>query len=342
VQFNVTGTGAAPANAADFVGGVLPSGTLTFLATETSKTVTVEVAGDTALEADEGFQLALSSPTGAAITGASLGAVIQSDDSLLSIAPTSANKPEGSGAPGATTQFTFTVTRTGALGVSQGVGFSVAGATGSGTAPATAPDFGTGVFPAGSIGFAPGQATRTITVNVRADEAQELNERFAVTLASPTGGAQIGTASAQGIILNDDFVSTAANQTLVGTAAADLFILGGGLDSVTGGGGLDRFRFVQAAIGNGAVNATTIQDFNRGAGEQLDLSAIDAIAGTLANDAFTFNPVMGAGFSGPGSLVWAPDGTRVAILGDTNGDFVADLTIYVRPVGTPDANWFVL
>jgi hypothetical protein len=40
--------------------------------------------------------------------------------------------------------------------------------------------------------------------------------------------------------------------------------------------------------------------------------------------------------------VWSLDGTRVAILGDTNGDFAADLTIFVRPVGTPDANWFVL
>ena len=342
VQFTVAGTGTAPANAADFVGGVLPAGTLSFLAGETSKTVTVQVAGDTALEADEAFQLALSNATGAAISVPTLGAVIQSDDSVLSIAAASASKAEGSGIAGATTAFTFTVTRTGATGLAQGVGFSVAGATGSGTSPASASDFSAGVFPTGTVSFAAGETSRTITINVLADEAQELNERFAVTLATPTGGAAIGTATAQGLILNDDFVSTAANQTLTGGTAADLFVLGGGLDTVTGNAGVDRFRFLQAAIGNGATNATTIQDFNPSAGERLDLSAIDAIAGTLANDAFTFNPIAGAGFSGAGSLVWALDGTRVSILGDTNGDFAADLTIFVRPVGTPDASWFVL
>ncbi|MCX7378022.1 MAG: hypothetical protein NTY94_14940 [Alphaproteobacteria bacterium] len=342
VQFTVAGSGAAPATASDFAGGVMPSGTVTFLAGETSKTVTVNVAGDTVQEADEGFQLVLSGATGAAITGASLGATIQSDDSTLSIAAASASKPEGNGPAGATTQFTFTVTRTGGTSLAQGVSFAVAGASGNGTAPATAPDFANGVFPTGTVGFAAGQTTRTITLNVRADQAQELSERFAVTLANPTGGAQIGTGTAQGIIFNDDFVSTAANQTLTGGTAPDLFLLGRGLDSVTGNGGQDSFRFLPAAIGNGATNATTIQDFNPGIGEKLDLSAIDAIAGTLANDAFVFNPVIGAGFSGPGSLVWSMDGTRVAILGDTNGDFAADLTIFVRPVGTPDATWFVL
>ena len=342
VQFTVAGSGAAPATASDFAGGVMPSGTVTFLANETSKTVTVNVAGDTVQEADEGFQLVLFGATGASITGASLGATIQNDDSTLSIAATSASKPEGNGPAGATAPFTFTVTRTGATSLAQGVSFAVAGANGNGTIPATAPDFANGVFPTGTVSFAAGQTTGTITIHVRADQAQEFNERFAVTLANPTGGAQIGIGTAQGIIFNDDFVSTAANQTLTGTTGPDLFLLGGGLDTVTGNGGLDSFRFLPAAIGNGATNATTIQDFNPGIGEKLDLSAIDAIAGTPANDAFTFNPIAGAGFSGAGSLVWALDGTRVSILGDTNGDFTADLTIFVRPVGTPDASWFIL
>jgi hypothetical protein len=147
---------------------------------------------------------------------------------------------------------------------------------------------------------------------------------------------------AQGIIRNDDFASTAANQSLFGSVDPDVFLLGGGLDTVTGLGGVDSFRFLEAALGTSATNATTIQDFNPVAGERLDLSAIDAIAGTLANDAFTFNPTAGAGFSGAGSLVWQGDGDRVAILGDTNGDFAADLTIFVRPVGTPEASWFIL
>ena len=46
VNYAVTGTGPNPANAADF-GGTLPSGMVSFAAGETSKTITVNVSGDT-------------------------------------------------------------------------------------------------------------------------------------------------------------------------------------------------------------------------------------------------------------------------------------------------------
>lgn len=51
----VTGTGANPAVAADFVGGVLPSGSGTFASGETTKTINVNVAGDSTAEANENF-----------------------------------------------------------------------------------------------------------------------------------------------------------------------------------------------------------------------------------------------------------------------------------------------
>lgn len=343
-DYAVTGITAAPATASDFDGAVLPAGSLTFLPGQTSQIVTVNVAGDTTFEADEAFRFTLSNPTGAAISTAILNAVIQSDDSLLSIAATSANKPEGTAAtPGGTTAFTFTVTRTGALGVAQGVSFTTAGAVGGGTAPATAPDFATGVFPAGSFSFAPGQTTRVITINVGADQTAELNDRFAVTLASPTGGAQLGTAVANGIILNDDFVSTPANQALTGTANPDFFLLGGGLDTVAGLAGLDRFIFRPQALGPAASNATTLTDFSRAAGENLDLALIDAIASTGADDTFTFLPLAGAPFTNiAGQLRWEDLGAQRLIQGDVNGDSVADLTIRLAAAGPVDAAWFVL
>ncbi len=339
VDYAVTGITAAPATASDFDGAVLPAGTLTFLPGQTSQIVTVNVAGDTTFEADEAFRFTLSNPTAAALSTAILNAVIQSDDSLLSIAATSANKPEGTGG---TTAFTFTVTRTGALGVTQGVSFTTAGAVGGGTAPATAPDFATGVFPAGSFNFAPGQTTRVITINIGADQTAELNDRFAVTLASPTGGALLGTAVANGIILNDDIVSSAANQALTGTANPDFFLLGGGLDTVAGLAGLDRFIFRPQALGPAAANATTMTDFSRAAGEQLDLSQIDAIAG-LTDDAFSFLPAAGAPFTNvAGQLRWEDLGAQRLIQGDVNGDSVADLTIRLTAAGPVDATWFVL
>ncbi len=46
----------------DFAGAALPSGTVSFAAGETSKTITVNVAADTVVEPDEGFTVTLSSP----------------------------------------------------------------------------------------------------------------------------------------------------------------------------------------------------------------------------------------------------------------------------------------
>ena len=48
--FAVTGSGANPAAAADFTGGVFPTGTVSFAAGEATKTITVNVAGDSTVE----------------------------------------------------------------------------------------------------------------------------------------------------------------------------------------------------------------------------------------------------------------------------------------------------
>ncbi len=53
--WSVTGSGASPASANDFAGGVFPSGGGTFAAGETSKTIVFGFAGDTAFEPDEGY-----------------------------------------------------------------------------------------------------------------------------------------------------------------------------------------------------------------------------------------------------------------------------------------------
>jgi hypothetical protein len=72
--------GGATVNAADFVGGALPSGTVDFAAGDTSKLITVPVAGDTLAEADEIFSVSLSNPTGATLGTASASGTILNDD----------------------------------------------------------------------------------------------------------------------------------------------------------------------------------------------------------------------------------------------------------------------
>ncbi|WP_354443318.1 ExeM/NucH family extracellular endonuclease [Ottowia thiooxydans] len=79
VSYAVTGSGTYPADAADF-GGALPSGTVTFAANETTKTVTVLVVGDTASELDETFTVTLSNPSAGTITTPAANGVIRNDD----------------------------------------------------------------------------------------------------------------------------------------------------------------------------------------------------------------------------------------------------------------------
>ena len=181
---------------ADFAGGEPPSGVVSFAAGESSKVITVEVAGDTAVEADESFSVTLSNPsTGAIIGTASASGVIRNDDASLAIAATSADKAEGQSGD---TAFTFTVTRTGDLGAAASAHWAVGGEGVSGA------DFAGGEPPSGVVSFAAGESSKVITVEVAGDTAVEADESFSVTLSNPSTGAIIGTASANGVIRNDD------------------------------------------------------------------------------------------------------------------------------------------
>ncbi len=94
VDYFVEGSGANPADANDFVGGSLPSGTISFAADEVSKTITILIAGDTSVESDEGFTVSLSNASGeTVISGPSASGLILNDDVLLAaeitVTPTS-------------------------------------------------------------------------------------------------------------------------------------------------------------------------------------------------------------------------------------------------------------
>jgi hypothetical protein len=200
VSYSVTGTGDHAASAADFVGAVLPSGTLTFAAHQTEQTITLHVAGDTVVEADETFRVTLSNATGGATLGAdkATGTIRNDDATRLAIAAVNADQAEGdNGAK----DFTFTVTRVGDTSIAHTVSYSVAG---SGDHAASATDFVGGVLPSGILTFAPDQTVQTITLHVQGDTAVELDEGFTVTLSDASGGAVIDTATAAGTIRNDD------------------------------------------------------------------------------------------------------------------------------------------
>ena len=117
---------------------------------------------------------------------------------LLSIAAVDADKPEGNAG---LTAFAFTVTRGAETGGETSVDYAV---TGTGATPADAADFAGGVFASGTITFAPGETARSLTIEVAGDTDFEPDEGFLVTLSNPTGIAIIETATAIGIIRNDD------------------------------------------------------------------------------------------------------------------------------------------
>ena len=335
------GTGTVAANAADFAGGVLPGGILTFGAGETSRTITVDVAADQAGEFNERFAVTLANPSGGAmITTASAGALILNDDTSVSLRTPRLVLAEGNAG---TTNFAFTVSRDGtALGSAASVDWVVAAGSAPGTVSATGGDFIGGVLPSGTVSFAAGETSRTITVAVAGDTAGEaaLNESFALALGNASPGVAILAGTAVGVILDDDrIIGTAGDDTLVGTAGPDVFLIGSGQDSITGGAGTDLFLFQPAALSAGS--AATFLDFAPASGERLDLSRIDAIAGTLANDAFTF--IGAAAFSGaPGELRWEDQGAVRAILGNLEGTAAPEFTLFLALPGPVSGDWLVL
>lgn len=174
------------------------TGTIEFSPGQTSKTLSILVRGDSDWEATEEFRVALENPIGGVIGGdggASAVGVIRNDDPpTVSISPLQASLPEEQAAT-ATPGYTFVVARENSSGRAS-VGWRVEHGTTS------ADDFASPLF--GTLTFADGESTRTITVRARSDKVFETDESFLVRLHSPVN-LTLGTAAqANGTLVNDD------------------------------------------------------------------------------------------------------------------------------------------
>jgi chitinase len=179
---------------------VAKSGTISFAAGETQKTISVTVNGDVAAELNETLALTLSSPTGATIAdGAAIGTILTDEAIVPKIAITDAILKEGDSS---TRDLSFTVT------LSQATTNTVTVTYGTADDTATAgQDY---VAKTGTLTFAPGETTKVITVKVTGDTAIEGNETLKINLSSPSG-ATIADRVATGMIVNDDARITVAN-----------------------------------------------------------------------------------------------------------------------------------
>lgn len=187
-------------NAADFVGGIIPSGEVRFAADSLEAFITVEIAGDAIFEPNEQFFVVLTSAEGAVIGNRSVvGAVIANDDAEPTVPVVqfqSASVELDEGGEGSTVEYVFVLTRN-ALGPSK-VKWDVRGLT------ADAADFG-GALPSGEVEFDESSYTAEIRFTIEGDENLEANETFQVWLTQFDDSAVIGNeAIAFGMIRNDD------------------------------------------------------------------------------------------------------------------------------------------
>jgi hypothetical protein len=197
VSYAVTGIGNNPAASTDFVDNAFPAGVVSFSDGETNKIITINIAGDSVIEPDESFIITLLNPISASITTATAMSSILNDDSSLSIHSGNFDRVEGNSG---STPYTFNVLRSGATIGASSVMYAV---TSTGNNPVTANDFIGNVFPSGSVNFADGESTKTITINVSGDVDIETDENFTVTLSDPTLSS-ISTATANATIKDDD------------------------------------------------------------------------------------------------------------------------------------------
>jgi serralysin len=128
------------------------------------------------------------------------------------------------------------------------------------------------------------------------------------------------------------------NDVLSGGDGADTLIGGAGADILTGGASDDVFFYSDVA--DSAVGARDrILDFT--SGDRINLSQIDAIAGTANNEKFTF---IGTGaFTGhAGELHVTAAGANTLVSGDVTGDGKADFEILLIGSHTLHGTDFVL
>ena len=120
--------------------------------------------------------------------------------------------------------------------------------------------------------------------------------------------------------------------SLAGDGGADRLSGGDGADQLTGGAGADIFAFTQADVHlttlGGKADIDKILDLSFADGDIIDLTGIDAIAGTPENDAFTYVTKFSK-VAGQATLTYTASNNTTTLQLDVDGDGQADLKIAI-------------
>ncbi|MEM9827339.1 MAG: GEVED domain-containing protein [Planctomycetota bacterium] len=242
------------ADAADFVGNVAPMGSVTFGVDQLTATVSIAVAGDAIVEADEFFAIEIQSETAGWTTENSVAsATIINDESEVFFETLSTSDTYlVEAAPGQTRTYSFEMVRTGDVTAPLSVDWSV---DANGALYAASPDdFEGGVFPTGTADFGPGESSVMITLNTIGDVRLEENETFFVRIGEIVSGSAVpreARAFVRGDIEDDDDAfSLPTSSTLV------RFV-----QNVHSGNQFDHWAIDNLAIIEGS-SSTPIDDFD--------------------------------------------------------------------------------
>jgi hypothetical protein len=197
------------------------SGTVTFPAGETARTVDVPVLGDTMYEGDETLSVTISAPVNANIVTATGTGTITDQDPQPSVSIGDASITEGNIG---TATATFDLSLNGTSAFPTSVNWSTADGTATGGT-----DY---VIASGTAAFAAGASSTTVDVPVDGDTVDEPDETFQVVLDAPSGitvadGAGVGT------IVDDDRTTTAL--TLKITKSRSSIRSKGSIEAAAGG-----------------------------------------------------------------------------------------------------------
>jgi hypothetical protein len=181
------------------------SGSLAFAASETTKTITVSVCGDSRDEPAERFGVRLHTPSGATIADGNAWGEILDDDPAPILELRSTQIIEGNALSTNAvfavwfpnpSGFPIRVDYKTNSGLPQGSGLATAGGSCGGDVDYIGTSSGRLEVPAGTVGA-------TITIPVCGDTRWESNEKFTVSLSNPVN-ATIGDGLAECTITNDD------------------------------------------------------------------------------------------------------------------------------------------
>jgi hypothetical protein len=197
------------------------TGSVTFGAGNSTATVTVNPETDTTIEADETVSLTLTAGAGYNVgSPSSAMGTITNDDADVSVAVAPAAVTEDGA-----TNLVYTFTRTGFTGGALTVNFSVGGTATFGVSPDDYTQTGATTFTTttGSVTFAPGSPTATVTVDPETDTTAEADETVVITLTAGASYNVVNPNSATGTILNDDtLVSVVVSPSSTAEGGANL------------------------------------------------------------------------------------------------------------------------